>query len=112
MLVTGGLLTWLNHFHWGSANDNLRPMPSPDGRLQAVLFRRSDGDKESFTTHVSVIGSDEKLPNRPGNAFITEGEPPIILRWVDHKHLVIEEPAGTEGIHRTSRLGDIQISGR
>lgn len=112
VLVTGGLLMWLNQAFPERRNDNLRSMPSPDGKLEAVLFRRTSQAKHKFTTHVAIIGAGEKLPNRSGKAFIAEGEPPVILRWESDRHLVIDEPARTKVILRASQLGDVTISGR
>ena len=110
VLVIGGFLMWFNHAFPARENDTLRPVISPDGKHQAVLFRRTSSDNEGFTTHVAIIESGKKLPSGSGNAFIAKGEPPIILRWIDNTHLVIDDPDGTKVILRTSRLDGIQIS--
>lgn len=112
VLVIGGCLMWFNGAYPSSKNDNLRFMPSPDGKRQAVLFRRTSLGENGFTTHVAILGTGDELPNRSGSAFIAEGEPPVILRWVDNKQLVIDEPEGTKVVLRASQLGDITISER
>lgn len=110
ILVIGGILMWFNHAYPARKNDNLRPVPSPNGKYQAVLFRRTTLDNGGFTTHVAIIETGKELPNRSGKAFIAEGEPAVILRWVDGTHLVIDDPDSTKVILRASRVGDIEIS--
>ena len=110
ILVIGGGLTWCNHAFPARRNDNLRPMPSPDGKHQAVLFRRTTLDNQGFTTHVAIIETNTELPNRSGKAFIAKGEPDVILRWVDNTHLIIDDPDSTVVILRATRVGDIEIS--
>ena len=109
ILVIGGLLTWYNHAFPARSNDNLRPMVSPNGKLQAVLFRRTCLGNNAYTTHVAIIETGKELPNRSGKAFIAEGEPPVVLRWIDNNHLVIDDPGNTKVILRASRVGDIEI---
>lgn len=110
ILVIGGLLVWFNHAFPAVSNDNLRPMISPDGKLQAVLFRRNSSGQSAYTTHVAIIETGKELPNCSGTAFIAEGEPPVVLRWIDNNRLVIDEPGNTKVILRASRVGDIEIS--
>jgi hypothetical protein len=110
ILVIGGFLTWFNHAYPTRINDNLRPVDSPDGKLRAVLFRRTSLGKDPYTTHVAIIERGKELPNRSGKAFIAAGEPSVIVRWIDDHHLVIDDADGTKVILRTSQVGDIQIS--
>lgn len=112
MLVTGGLLMWLNDAIPFRRNDNLRPVISPDGKHQAVLFRQISKGDDSYTTHVAIIPTGEELPSRSGKAFIAEGEPTVLIRWVDNGNLVIDEPEGTKVVLRASQIGDIRISDR
>ncbi|MES2925102.1 MAG: hypothetical protein V4819_26345 [Verrucomicrobiota bacterium] len=110
ILVFGGFLMWFNHAYPDRRNENLRSSPSPNGKIQAVLFRRTKLDNQGFTTHVAIIETGTELPNRSGKAFIAEGEPSVILRWIDNTHLVIDDPDSTKVILRASQVGDIQIS--
>ncbi len=110
VLVIGGILMWLNHVLPDRENDNLRPYPSPDGKLQAVLFRRTVQNRYAYTTHVAILGAREKLPNRSGKAFIAEGEPAVQIHWKDNKHLVINDPEGTKIILRAAQVGEVRIS--
>jgi hypothetical protein len=56
-------------------NTVLRTVPSPDGRLKAVVFERDCGATTGFSTQVSVLGSNDKLPNEAGNLFVAAGNP-------------------------------------
>ncbi|MES2439753.1 MAG: hypothetical protein V4584_11825 [Verrucomicrobiota bacterium] len=110
VLVIGGFLMWMNGAFTFRTNDNLRPMLSPDRKLEAVLFRRTRENGDGYTTHVAIIKAGTKLPNRSGKAFIAEGEPAITVHWTDSTHLIIREPEGTRIILRASQLGEIKIS--
>lgn len=110
VLVFGGVLTWFSGFFAECDNDNERPVPSPDGKWTAVLFRRDCGDASKYTTHVSILGIHEKLPNEPGNVFTAIGEAAVILRWQDDRNLVIEAADGTNVTFRATKFEGFQIS--
>ncbi len=109
MLVTGGFLMWLNSAFPNRANDNIRRLASPDGKHEAVLFRRTSRDSSAYSTHVTVLPAGQELPNRSGKAFIAEGEPSVRFRWTDSSNLVIDDPDGTKVIFRASQIGDVRI---
>lgn len=55
---------------------------SANGKLQAVLFERSCGATTSFSTQISLLGSDKQLINESGNVYIAEGQSNgYILNW-------------------------------
>jgi hypothetical protein len=112
VLVIGGMLMWLNHLFPDRENDSLRSYPSPDKKLQAVSFRRTVQGKDTHTTHVTIIGTSEKLPNRSGKAFIAEGVAPLEVHWIDNSHLLIKEPEGTKVILRAAQVGPVKITDR
>ena len=112
MLIIGGILMWLNHLFPERKNDTQRSYLSPDKKLQAVSFRRTVQGKDTHTTHVTIIGTGEKLPNRSGKAFIAEGVPPLEVRWIDNSKLLIKEPEGTKVILRAAQVGNVRISDR
>lgn len=103
---------WLNGVIPYRQNDNLRFVTSPDGKHQAVLYRRSGKGHDAYTTHVAIVPTGEKLPDRSGRAFIAEGEPTVLVRWADSSNLVIDDPDGTKVILRASQIGDVRISER
>ena len=90
-------------------NEILNEIPSPDGKLKAVVFRRSCAATDSITTNVSIFGSSEKPPNEPGNSFIAQGVPPVSIRWIDDSELLIDEPKGTNVTLRVAKYCEIRI---
>ena len=112
VLLLGGGLTWLNHHYPQNRNEVLRPFISPDGARKAVVFHRIRKGATEVTTHVEILGSDEELGNRPGNAYIARGEANIRVNWVDPHHLLIHEPKNTNVILRAAKVGEVEITGR
>jgi hypothetical protein len=48
-------------------NETLAEFLSLDGAQKMVLFERSCGATTGFSTHVSLLRADAKLPNESGN---------------------------------------------
>jgi len=78
----------------------VRRVPSPDERWEAVLFERDCGATTDFATHVSVLRTGAKLPNKPGNLFIADsdhGRAPLVdgnvinvsIQWAGPDSLVV-----------------------
>ena len=61
-------------------NRLLASVPSPDGRVKAVVFERDCGATTAVSTHVSILRSTDEVPERPGapwpaevgNVFVAE----------------------------------------
>src|SRR6266571_3498324 len=75
-------------------------IPSPDGKVEAVLFQRDCGATTDFSTQVSVLPSGARLGDAGGNVFIADadhsrapraswGGPPASMRWQGLRHLVV-----------------------
>jgi len=84
------------------ANDNLRESVSPNGALKAVLFRRDCGATTSSSTHVSILTATRKLPNEGGNVFVVGGEPLVVVRWIDDRHLSISGGGSATAFNQAS----------
>ena len=54
-------------------NQIISEVPSPDGRIKAVVFQRKCSIDTPSSTHVSLMPAAESLPNRKGNVFIADG---------------------------------------
>ena len=48
-------------------------IPSPDGKMKAVVFQRKCGIDTPASTQVALLPFSESLQNRKGNLFIAEG---------------------------------------
>ena len=55
------------------SNRIISEVPSPDGRLKAVIFQRKCGIDTPPSIQVSLLPTSEPLPNRKGNLFVAEG---------------------------------------
>ena len=78
----------------------VRRVPSPGERWEAVLYERSCGATTDFGTHLSVVRTGAKLPNKPGNVFIADsdhGRAPLVqgnviaisIQWAGPDSLVV-----------------------
>jgi hypothetical protein len=90
------------------ANEPFADLPSPDGTLKAIVFRRDCGATTGFSTQVSIIGASESLPNRGGNLFVADtdhgkapsgigGGPQVRVTWSGPRSVRV-------GHHRDARV--------
>ena len=105
----------------GCANEMLEVIKSPDGNLQAVIFRRDCGATTDYSTQVSIISANAKLPNKSGNVFVADtdhgnapeqkgGGPKVKAEWLDNKSLRISyDPRGRVFLEE-ERLSRVRIS--
>src|SRR4051794_26546999 len=78
-------------------NTVLRTIPSPDGKLKAVIFERSCGATTGFSTQVSILRSNDKLPHEAGNLFVVAGYssgpgggPWVDVKWSQDRQLLVK----------------------
>lgn len=81
-------------------NEVVQRVPSPDGRLAAIVFTRDCGATTSYNTQVAIRrGGGERLPRRDV-VFVADDDhgaapsaprrgPDVRLRWVDVRRLEI-----------------------
>lgn len=110
VLLIGGGLMWFNQAFPSCSNEILSEIPSPDGKLKALIFRRSCASTDSVSTDVSIFGSSESPPNQPGNSFIAQGVTPVTIRWIDNSELLIDEPQETNVTLRVAKYSEVRIS--
>ena len=80
---------------------------SPDGQLKAITFRRLCPEEHSITTHVSILGAKEVLPDGNGNVFAYDNEIAIRVAWLNNKRLAVytyADPAKATKIERAGRV--------
>jgi hypothetical protein len=49
------------------SNQIIKQIPSPNGKMKAVVFQRDCGATTGFNTQVSVLLSNQQLPDEGGN---------------------------------------------
>ena len=68
---------------------------SPDGKLKAVVFSRDCGATASSSAQVSILNSEERLPNEGGNIFVIDDDHSdavsldISVRWIGDRKVEI-----------------------
>ena len=83
---------------------------SPSGQTKAVVFNRDCGATTGFSTQVSVLSSDDELPNDSGNALVVEGTVPVELRWLSESSLAIGGIGNAKVFRQESAVANTQVS--
>jgi len=109
--LCGAALLWFFAFPDDlCANDNLRESISPKRTLKAVVFRRNCGATTGFSTQVSILSLSRKLPDDGGNIFIVEGEPEVVVRWVDDRQLNVFLRGSAEVFQQLFEFNGVQVN--
>jgi len=99
----------------------LEAIKSPDGNLQAVIFRRDCGATTDYSTQVSIISVNAKLPNKSGNVFVVDtdhgnapeqegGGPKVKAERLDNKSLRISYDPRSRVFLEEEKQSGIRIS--
>lgn len=102
------------------ANDIVSRVPSPNGKLDAVLFQRDCGATTGFSTQVSVVEA-ETSANVSGNAFVANddggrartgnwGGPWAETKWLAADHLFIRYASGAKVYQEREKIGEVKLS--
>src|SRR6202048_5453032 len=82
---------------------------SPNGQLKAVTFRRLCPEEHSITTHVSILGAKESLPDGNGNVFAYDNEIAIRVSWLSDSRLAVYTYADPAKATKIERAGNVSI---
>ena len=96
-------------------------MPSPDGKLQAVVFERDCGATTDFSTQVSLLQRGATLPDNPGSVLVLDrdhgrapsgpgGGPTVVVRWLADDSLAISFDRRARLFQHTDSLGGVRIA--
>jgi len=80
---------------------------SPEGTYKAVVFQRDCGATTGFSTQISVLKMNKKVPNKSGNLFIADtnygdapaaswGGPQVEVAWKNNNSLIIRHHLKTK----------------
>ncbi len=89
-------------------NDVRASVPSPSGRLHAVVFSRECGATVGFNTQVSLVAAAEQ-PEDSGNVVVLKGKVPLQLRWQSETELIVTGAAATEQFKREVLVGAVRV---
>jgi hypothetical protein len=84
-------------------------VPSPSGRLEAIIFSRGCGATTDFNTQLSVLPKGG-VPAGTGNALILGGSVPLTLAWRGETALVVKGLAGSEVFKQEGRAHGASVS--
>jgi hypothetical protein len=93
---------------------------SPSGRQKAIVFQRDCGATTGFSTQVSILGSNESLPNASGNAFTSDsdhgkavsgrgGGPIVFVRWLSESEIEISYDSKARIFSKESSANSVKI---
>lgn len=101
-ILAAGTFWW---FLYSTADDMcgnkiLNTVALNEGRLKAVIFQRDCGATTGFSTQVSLIQTNESLPNKGGNVFVADtnhgsapsgegGGPEVKIEIISSDHIKI-----------------------
>lgn len=102
-------------------NEILVESISPDRTKKLVVFQRSCGATTGFSTQVSLISPNAKLPNEFGNVFIADtdhgiapssigGGPEVRFHWAAPKRLLLQHHALARIFKAERRLDETDVT--
>jgi hypothetical protein len=102
------------------ANEILNEVRSPTGKMKAVVFQRDCGATTGFSTQVSVLQSDQQLPNEGGNVFVADtdhgiapsgagGGPVVEVSWTNETELLVRHDKRARVFHNEPSLGNVRV---
>ena len=102
-------------------NELLKELKSPNGANKVVIFQRDCGATTGFSTQISILSSNEKLPNAGGDVFIADtnhgaapssegGGPVVEVTWIDDNNLLIKHDSQARVSNSAKTHGTINIS--
>jgi hypothetical protein len=89
---------------------------SPGANKRAVVFERSCGATTGFSTHVSVLDSNEAPPQSAGNVFDADSDHGAIkdmtvtVRWLSRDQIVIRYPTRARIFRKEAQARGIAVA--
>lgn len=101
------------------SNTTMQTTLSPDKIYKAVLFERDCGATTGFSSQVSVLSVDSKLPNDGGNIFVADlkgkgprgawGGPDVHLGWLGNRQLEVRYDHSARTFKREPKSHGVKI---
>jgi len=93
-------------------NEVVRRIPSPDNRLEAVIFERGCGATTAGSTQVSLLPKGAELPDEPANVFVINHPSTAAAEWTGPDRLLITYPAGARVVKSETAHEGVTITYR
>ena len=95
-------------------------VPSPSGRVEAVIFTRDCGATTAFSTQVSLLKPGSSLRNESGNLFVADtnhgaaagspdGGATVLVRWLSEESLEVSYEPGARVFKAESTHGGVRV---
>ncbi|CEG26278.1 hypothetical protein [Bacillus sp. B-jedd] len=88
-------------------NDIIQKVPSPNGNKIAFIFQRDCGASTGSSYQLSLLDSDEELPNESGNAFVSDHQ--FQVTWLTIDKLRVNYKKSSEIFEMDKRVGRTSI---
>jgi len=88
-------------------NEIIQKVHSPNGNKTAYIFQRDCGASTGTSFQLSLVDSDEELPNQSGNAFVSDN--PIQVKWLTNNKLRVTYKKSSETFEMDKRVDGIRI---
>ena len=88
-------------------NEIIQKVHSPNGDKTAYIFQRDCGASTGTSFQLSLIDSDDELPNQSGNAFVSDN--PIQVKWLTNNKLRVTYKKSSETFEMDKRVDGIRI---
>jgi hypothetical protein len=95
----------------GCENEVAARLPSPSGRLEAVVFNRGCGASVGFNTQLSIVSAGQ-VPEGGGNALILDGTVPLGITWISESSLEVVGTGGARAFKKEPSAADVSVSYR
>jgi hypothetical protein len=98
----------------GSCSDTvLREVPSPSGRLKAVLFERDCGSTTGFNRHMQILRPSESLQDNSPFAIDDDHGSSTLdvhMRWDGDAHLIVSRGAQARVFHEDTQVRGVAVA--
>ncbi|KRF58841.1 hypothetical protein ASG99_27280 [Bacillus sp. Soil768D1] len=83
-------------------NEIVQKLASPSGDKVAYIFQRDCGATIEASYQLSLIDSEEELPNKSGNTFVSDNE--FQVKWINNKKLRVNYKNSSETYEMDKRV--------
>jgi hypothetical protein len=84
-------------------------LPSPAGRLEAVVFERGCGATTDFNTQLSIVPVGG-MPEAAGNALILDDSVPLTLAWQNERELRVTGLGSSRPLKQEGSVQGVSVS--
>jgi hypothetical protein len=84
-------------------------LTSPNGRQRAFVFQRICPADGSVTTDISIVRTDEALPDGNGNVYATDRDIAVRVAWLTDNRLAVYSFADLSKGNRLDQAGNVSI---